>query len=310
MRNLQRADFVMVTVVLIWGFHFIVLKEAVSNLPPITFNAIRYLFPVPIMLYFAWRHWEVMRISREDFKKLLGLTLLGPMIYQILFVIGIDYTTSTNSALIVATIPTWVAIFSILMGKIAIRSMLIVGILMALGGVTLVVLSGDDAELAFSQNDLLGAGLTAIGIIFLGLYLVRLKPLLDRYNSIGIAIWTHMIVWIGLSIAMIPDLFTLQPSDISVDMLPSFLYSGLLAAGFGRLAINYGIQQLGSARATTYQNFIPLIAAVSALIFLDEALTLGLLFGGLLTMCGVWIVRHYSSTPRAPAPKLAAAGTD
>ena len=41
-----RADFLMTVMVLIWGFHFIVLKNGVDNIPPLTFSALRLTKPL------------------------------------------------------------------------------------------------------------------------------------------------------------------------------------------------------------------------------------------------------------------------
>lgn len=300
------ADLAMLAIVVVWGVHFVVLKDAFATFEPITFNALRYGLPVPFFLLLMQRRPAMMHLRREDWRRLLTLALLGPVTYQILFVLGIKYTSSTNAALLSATMPAWVAIINILQRQIWMKAGLLIGIVTTLMGVCLVILGESNAGIALSHNDLLGSALVLLSAILLAYFTVGVKPLLREYNSTGIALHIHFIVWIALIVVALPDLTQLQASDFSLGLLPHFLFSGLLASAFGRVAYNHGIARLGSTRAAAYQNLVPLVTAATAVLFFHQTLTLALLLGGSITLLGVAVVRSFSqgNDTRHPAAAL------
>ena len=43
----HRADALMTVMVFVWGFHFIVVKDAVGDMDPLTYNAVRFTIGLP-----------------------------------------------------------------------------------------------------------------------------------------------------------------------------------------------------------------------------------------------------------------------
>jgi drug/metabolite transporter (DMT)-like permease len=86
--EMHSADLTMTSMVFIWGLHFIVVKDGLSDFAPLTFNAIRFTIAAPILILVAWRILPKMRLSKRDFWLMVFLGLLGPTSYQIVFVLG------------------------------------------------------------------------------------------------------------------------------------------------------------------------------------------------------------------------------
>ena len=55
------ADVAMALIVVVWGVHFIVVKDAISDLLPLTFNAIRFVMGLPLLLFLGLRNPAAMR---------------------------------------------------------------------------------------------------------------------------------------------------------------------------------------------------------------------------------------------------------
>ncbi len=298
--RLQLADFGMMYVVIIWGFHFIVLKEGLKYFEPVTYNALRFALALPFLGLVAWARHLSMRLPAPDVRRLVLLVISGPLVWQFVFPVGLSLTTATNTALIVATLPAWVAVESMLMGRVVPRRALLVGVAITLGGVFLVVLSsGGDVRL--SQTDLLGGAVLLVGIIFLAQFTIRIKPLLQTYGSAPIAIWTHVIVAAGLLAGAAPDLVTLRAVDFPLAAWWPLLYSAILAAALGRFMYNFALDKIGATRAAVYQNFNPLITAVFAALLLGEAMTPILGLGAFFTIWGVVMVRQFTQERAANA---------
>ena len=72
----------------------------------------RYILAAILLAYTAHARGYSLKVDREDFWPLVGIALLGNVLYQLFFIIGVDYTYSANSAVILGTIPVWVALLS------------------------------------------------------------------------------------------------------------------------------------------------------------------------------------------------------
>ncbi len=278
--------------VFIWGFHFIVVKDAFTDLHPLTFNALRFLVGLPLMLLIGVQHGEMFALPRRDLGLIVLTTVIGPFSYQMLFISGLDRTTATNTALLVATMPVWTAIFSMVGGLTEVRRQLLAGIGLALGGVVLVVVAQGEGEIALTRNDLIGSVLVTGAAMSSGISQVISKPLVDRVGGMRLAVWRYSLNVFGLTLVALPGLVTLSPGDVPLGSLPHILYSGVLSGVGGFVFVTYGLREIGPTRTSSYFNFNPIIAAVAGIALLGEPLTLGLMAGGPLALYGVMVVRR------------------
>lgn len=302
----HRADTLMSGMVFIWGFHFIVAKDALAHVSPQTFNALRFVVGLPVILPLAWRGRRALRLSRRDFALVALLTLIGPVIYQIGFAEGIKRTTSTNTALIVSTMPAWTALFSMIVGMVEVRRQLLAGVGLTLIGAALVVLSRSESGLALSHDDLLGSALVLGAAISGGVSDVFAKPVIDRLGAMPLAIWRFCLAAVAMIALAAPELSALSAESLPPTSVPNILYSGLLSNVGGFLVIHFAIHELGPTRMSSYFNFNPIIAAFAGVLILREPFSLWLLSGAVLTLFGVMVVRHnvYLRRP-SPSPDAA-----
>src|SRR3954464_2518772 len=109
---LTAQDLGMLLVCLIWGLNFSVTKFALVEIPPLPFTAVRFVAASLLL-------WVILRLiegptaePRVGIKRLIILGLIGNTCYQLAFTVGLSKTTATNSALILSTMPTVVALFA------------------------------------------------------------------------------------------------------------------------------------------------------------------------------------------------------
>lgn len=296
MIRLKLADLLSLYLIVILGFHFIVVKDAVENFTPITYNALRFALGAVVMALLWWwgKRQGKLAMSGPDLRFLFFASMLGLVGYQIMFVVALSLTTSTNTALMVATMPTWTAVISLAIGQIIPRRGLFLGLALVLSGVSVVVIGTSEKGLAFSGQDALGSLIGLIAAFTLGAFVVSTKHIIDRYGGYSNAIYRHLFTTFGLLVVATPDMLTLSIESIPLDIVPNILYSAFLASLSGFFVANYAIQKLGAAGFANYNNFIPLVTAMAGIIVLGEALTLPLILGGGLTLVGVALVRHYT----------------
>ncbi len=288
----HRADAIMTVMVFIWGFHFIVVKDAVGDMDPLTYNAVRFTVGLPALMLFGWHNRAWLHVSRHELWLLFVLTLTGPLLYQIGFALGIKRTTSANTALLVATMPAWTAFFSIVLGLVEIRRRLLVGITVTLAGMALVVLSRSRDGLSLSHDDLVGSALVLGAAMLGGLGNVTSKPVVDRVGGMSMAIWKYIFTTLGLLLISAPHLVHFSSDTLPLHTVPNVLYSGILSGVGGYLAVHIALKDIGPTRTSAYFNYNPIVAGAAGVLILGEPLTAGLLFGGVLTLWGVSVVRH------------------
>src|SRR5689334_23299148 len=114
--HLTAQDGGMMLVCLIWGVNFSVTKMALEVIPALAFTAVRFTL-ASLLLWAIVRVTEgPVRVARGDLRRLVILGVVGNTLYQTAFVLGLVWTTATNSSLVLATVPTVVAVFGGLLG--------------------------------------------------------------------------------------------------------------------------------------------------------------------------------------------------
>jgi len=296
--KIHNADLMLAFMTLIWGLHFIVIKDALAHFEPVTFNAIRFVVGASMLIPLAIRRRHQLKFERRDLIAIFLLAMAGSVLYQVLFVTSLHYTTSTNSALLIATMPTWTAIISMALGTVNLRRGLFIGLGVTFVGVALVILSRNQGGLTISENDLIGGIMALTAAFVLGTAWVISKPFINRYGGMNNAIIKHWFTSFGLVMLASPDLINLRPSTFPVEVIPNILFSGILASVGGYTVTNYAIGKIGPTRTSTYHNITPLVAALGGILILHEPLTLILVIGGTLTLTGVAMVRRYAHIRR------------
>lgn len=299
------ADVLMSFITVIWGLHFLVMKQGLRDIPPVVYNALRFIVALPVLLMIAVPRAGGLRLNRRDLMLMIVITLIGSVGYQVVFSIALNNTTSTNTALILATSPAWTALLSMGAGMVVWRRRLLAGIGLTLVGVVLVVLGRSGAHLSLTSDDLLGSGLALVAALIAAIFNLVNKPFLDRLGSLRFAVWSYIITTIGLTALAVPQLTTLSAANFPLRLWPYVLYSGVLSSAFGFVIGNVGLRELGPTRYASYSNFTPILASVGGIVVLGEPLGSGLLVGAVLTLLGVMLVRantYLRTERRSPVP--------
>lgn len=92
-----KADFSLLMVALIWGLTFATVKNAVADMDPFTFIAIRFAIAFVFMSLFCWK--KLLKLRGRDWFPgiLVGLFLFCGYSFQ---TIGLKYTTASNAGFI------------------------------------------------------------------------------------------------------------------------------------------------------------------------------------------------------------------
>lgn len=295
------SDVSLVSVALIWGINIPLMKTGLDQIDLFVFNAIRLVVSAAVLVAFALR--ERQRgvlpgpLVRPRHLVIYGLAVSA--VYQMLFLIGVARTTSGNTALIIATVPLWTALFARLFLGEALRRLAWGGLMVALAGTVIVALQKGDVtagghHLAGNLIVLASALMWAGGTVYSRPLLQQISPLQLAAAATAIALPVHLIAALGRYESSLPALS-------SVPLWLIIVYSGVFSSGLALPMWNYGVRHAGAAHAAIIQNLVPLVAIVAAWFSRGETATSAQLLGGGLILGGLVIMRM-SRQSAAPVP--------
>ena len=297
----------MLLVTLIWGTNFSIVKHAFKEMDAQAFNAVRMV--IASTVFFAIMKWAPGRstsnifyspepLTRRDWISIALLGIVGHFCYQFFFVGGLALTTVANSSLMLAATPVVIAILSAAIGSDRIAPLHWVGAALSLGGIYIVVGHGAAIGGAATWR---GDAMMFGGVVCWAIYTLGTRTLMDRHSPVGI---TGLTMGIGTALyvpLMTPKLLATPWTSISVGTWIALVYSALFALCVAYTIWYVAVREIGSARTAVYSNVVPMIAMLTAIVFLGERLTAAKALGAACVLVGVALTRIGSRTPAIPA---------
>lgn len=279
-------EILLFTVACIWALNFSVAKISLREIDPMSFNVMRFMLATVLMWGFVLYRKEWRPIRKGDWIHLIILGLLGNLLYQLLFIFGLQRTFSANAAVMLGTIPVWVAVTSHLFSDEKLTKSKALGVTFAFLGVLLILL-GKPERISLSSETFTGDLLTLASAFVFGYYTVLSKGFLKYYPPLQLTTISMSVGGLSLVVAGIPWLIALDFDSVSWVGYGGAIYSGLFSVGIAYIIWNYGLRQVGAVRTATYQNLVPVLGLILGLIILDEKLTLIQYLGSAIVIAGI-----------------------
>ncbi len=282
-------------VAIIWALNFSVIKSSLVEIDPLSFNGLRFIFAAAIIwVVLIWRK-ETFTIPRKDRLPLLGMGLLGNLVYQGLFIIGIDLTLSANAAVMLGTIPIWVALFSHLFNLESMNIYKALGVICAFTGIAFII-AGGDKPFSLGSDTFRGDFIIILAAMVWGGFTILSKSFLNRYTPIQFSAVMSTIGCILLFLIGLPNMIQTDWTSVSHAAFGGVVYSGLLSIGAAYIIWNYGLQTVGAVRTSTYQNLVPVLGLVFGVLLLNEQLSLLQYIGSASVIAGIILARKKKKT--------------
>jgi drug/metabolite transporter (DMT)-like permease len=292
--RLSRMDLLVLLVLVIWAAGFSVIKYGLREVGPLSFATLRFGAAAIVMLGWAWVAEGKPVIRRGDWLRvaLVGLTTIGA--YQALFTVGLNYTTASNSSLMLASIPAWTALFAMFSREERISALQSLGIAMSFTGVALVIIGGG-GDIVLSWESVRGDVLTLIAAALYGFGMVLSRPLLLRYSSLRLMSISILCGSVLLLLLSGPELAAQEWSKVSIVTWAGLGFMALFGAVFAFVIWFKAVGELGAVRTAIYNNLIPPMAIVFAFATLGESLTPFQAAGAAIVIAGVTMTRFGQS---------------
>lgn len=283
-----------------WGISFINTKVLLNNdFNPVEVYIFRCIIAYVLLLAFSWRTLLSHNLQHELLFLLCGIC--GGSVYFVSENAALVYTSATNVSLITSTSPLINALLVILLYKDERPTAgLIIGSIVAMLGVTLVILGSSDGEGASAEaHSLLGDGLSLMAAVCWSIYALLLRKLQAFYSALTV---TRKTFFYGLLTAL--PFLLLEPSNLTLATFTrplvwvNLLTLALFASSLAFVIWAWAISRIGAVKAGNYLYFQPVMTMIFGYIILHQGVTPLGIAGCALTILGVYCGERLSKERR------------
>jgi drug/metabolite transporter (DMT)-like permease len=291
------ADLGMLLVALIWGVNFSVTKGAFDRIPPLAFTAVRFTLASLLLVPLVRRVEGPGALPPGALPRLVVLGVVGNTLYQLSWISGLDRTTASNSALILASMPTIVALLAVALGLEPLRPRVLGGVLVASAGVVLVVAARGTG---FGPATLAGDLLTLGAVVCWAGYTLGLRVLPAEISPLRVTMVTTVAGAPVLLLAGLPSMLGMDWGAVGWQGWAAVGYSTVLSLLVAYLIWNRSVKVVGPSRTVIYMCLTPLIAVAAAAALLGERPRPLQAVGAALILAGVVLTLGQRSGTAAP----------
>ncbi|WP_371373047.1 DMT family transporter [Sporomusa aerivorans] len=270
------------------------LKDAIG---PITLSSVRFCVAALIFALLLKRQPAAGQRMGKDFWLLAAMAVTGVVLFSPILYWGLHYTTAVNGTIINGLAPLITGLFATWVIHEPMSGRQMTGALLALAGVLFLVSGGSWSfwqTAGFNIGDLIILAAVALW----GLYSLFSSRVMRQRSSVSA---TALSIFIGLPALILLAVLEMQHVPVQFDarLLLLTVYLGVVPGAFGFYAWNAGVARLGAGGAMVFYNTLPLYGALLGYIFLDEAIGLPHIIGGLLIISGgIWAARQPAAGTR------------
>ena len=284
-----RLYFLLALMLLIWSLNYAIGKIALREFPPLLLAGLRIVIAGAFILpFYLWRQRGREVWTWPEFRRVLLLGLFGVAGNQLLFVIGLAWTSVAHAAIVVTLMPVMVLLFSAFLRHEHITTRKILGMITAAAGVAVLHLAKDRG----SGATLLGDLCIFLAIFAFAIFTVKGKQITTKHSSLtvntiayaggGLAL-APMTIWLGLKFDL---------SRVSAAAWWSLIYMAVFAAVIAYLIYYYALIYIPASRVSAVSYLQPLVATLFAVVLLGDRVSMPLVIGGILVLFGVFVTER------------------
>lgn len=275
----------LVTVQVLFGINYVVTKVVVGVFPPLLWASFRIIISTIFMFTVAWLSGHPHpRDGRKFYIPLIGFALLGIIINQSSFLIGLRYTTSTNSAVLNTLIPVFTLLIVTIRGQEKLTGKRILGFACALAGV-LAIRNLD--EISFNNTTWIGDLLTVLNCLSYAFFLSYGKRFMETHDRFWTTFWLFSYGSVGLTLLGMPDWLSFEWPELSAPLLGCMAFA-IIGGTLMTYFLNFWA--LAHARSSSVALFIymqPIVASALAWIWMGQQPTIRTAVSSLLIFAGM-----------------------
>ena len=283
----------LVMTTLCWSGNTVFVRFMHESIAPAGISFWRAVFVVLLLLPFVYKGLRAQwRVLLANWRLIFGIGIAQFAVGQVMLYLGLETTTAVNAGLILGVQPALTAILAWLMIGERLTRLQWVGVVVAMAGVSAIILRGELGSLASLQFVIgdIWVGVAAIGWAIYAPFIRRLPRELSPFVVITA---TTLTGGIGLLPLYLGEVYVLGiVTEPTWETLAIIGYIAVFGTIVGVVGWNIGITRLGAGRASTFLYLIPVFTVFLGVGALGEGFHLYHVVGMVLVFAGVAITNR------------------
>lgn len=262
-----------------------IAKVGLAVIEPFTFAFYRYLLSAVILLVVArFLRQKDNPVEKKDWPRIVLMGFLIIPLNQTLFLLGQSMTAAGHGAFLFSTTPVWILLLAMFLLKERPSARRIVGIVLAVGGVMVIMSTG---ALAVGTEYLMGDLIIIVSVLAWAFYTTVGAPMVRKYGA-----WRMTAYSLSCGSLMYFPFGLYRALQYDYSQATPFAWFSVAYMAIGLSVIVYVIwywliKYIDTSRAAVFQNIQPIVASVVAYVYLGEGLGTGFVIGGSIVILGV-----------------------
>jgi drug/metabolite transporter (DMT)-like permease len=290
----------LIAIQVLFGINFVTGKIVVGALPPLLWASLRItlasVFMVGACLALKRKHPQG---GFKFFIPLVPFALLGAVINQGALLLGLHYTSATNSSVISTLIPIFTLIIVTLRGQEDFTVKRGVGFTLALAGVLIL---RKIEQLTLSDQTVLGDVLVMVSCLSTALFFSYGKKFSQSHDRLWTTAWMFIYGSVGLTLLALPDYSHFSWPTLTPTLLGCMAFTVLGGTLLTYFLTVWTLAQAPPSSVAIFTYVQPVVTAALAWAWLDQPPTTRTLFSSLLIFAGLLVALSKRAPELKPLP--------
>jgi drug/metabolite transporter (DMT)-like permease len=267
-----------------FALSFVATKTALKGFEPLLVALLRFALAGGI-LWVAWRLRPVREpVTRAELGRLALIGFVSLTVYFTFENLGIARTSASEAAILIATIPIFVALIGAFLPAERPSGRQWAGILLSFAGIVGLVLAAGGAGGSLTGNLLvLAASVSGAA------YGILARRLLVSRSALFVTTWQNLFGALFMAPLALGEALLVGVRRPTVTAAGGVLVLTLVCSILAYLMLNYALRFLPASRVSVFINLTPVVAVASAYVLLGERLTATQGLAAVVVVAGVWV---------------------
>ena len=281
-----------------FGMSFVATKYALRGFEPLLVALLRFTLAGAIL----WALWRLRRerevLSRHDLGRLALMGFVSLTVYFSFENLGIAHTSASQAAILIATIPVFVAVLNVFTLREPMAARQWTGVALSFTGIILLVSFGGQSSGGTAGGDLLvlAASLSA------AVYSLMARSLLLRRSALTVTTFQNLFGALFMLPLALVEAAVVGVRRPTPDAVGGVLFLTVMCSVIAYLLLNYAFRFIEASRLTVFINLTPVIGVAFAFLVLGERFTAAQAAAAVVVVLGVWLANTGSqAAARSPS---------
>ncbi|MGY4691287.1 DMT family transporter [Salibacterium sp. K-3] len=277
----------------------IIVGKAINDLPPYTIAFFRTAIAFLVILPLGWK--EAKRYKKtfqKEWKAVLGMALTGVAFFNSFIYASLQFTSSTNVAIMEASIPVFTILCSMVFLHERLDQKQWLGVVLSLGGAVWVITEGSwelIRSLGFNTGDVIMLAAVAAWTAY---------SILVKFHMMKLPVYGSLVVMLAIANITLLPIAAVEwslggfPAVWQPDHMMGLLYLGIFPSLIALVFWNKGVEEVGPSQASVFLNLLPVFVMAGSFLFLGETVTMVQVLGALVVITGVFLTTNVFSSSR------------